>query len=80
MRRRSFLGLPYTSLVAHARHIQRSPSFHDLSYRTPGIPFYPGEALGEKELPVQNNASSTGQPVQSWENEGGAGAASSPPR
>ena len=31
MRRRSFLGLPYTSLVAHARHIQRSRSFYDLS-------------------------------------------------
>jgi hypothetical protein len=31
MRRRSFLGLPYTSLVAHARHIHRSRSFYDLS-------------------------------------------------
>ena len=27
MRQRSFLGLCYTSLVAHARHIQRSRSF-----------------------------------------------------
>jgi hypothetical protein len=31
MRRRSFLGLPYTSLVAHPRHIQRSRSLYDLS-------------------------------------------------
>src|ERR1700760_3220119 len=29
MRRRSFMGLSYTSLVAHARHIQKSQRFHD---------------------------------------------------
>jgi hypothetical protein len=31
MRRRSFLGVSYTSLVAHARHIQKSRSFQDPS-------------------------------------------------
>ena len=31
MRRRSFWGLSYTSLVAHARHIQKSRSFQDPS-------------------------------------------------
>jgi hypothetical protein len=39
MRRRSFLGLSYTSLIAHARHIQRSRSFHDLSNMPERIPF-----------------------------------------
>jgi len=27
VRQRSFLGLPYTSVAAHARHIQQSRSF-----------------------------------------------------
>jgi hypothetical protein len=80
MRRRSFLGLPYTSLVAHARHIQRSPNFHDLSYGTPTIPFYPGDSISDKDFSVQNNASSTGEPVQAWENEGGSGTESIPTR
>jgi len=31
IRRRSFLGLPYTSVVAHARHIQKSRCFQDVS-------------------------------------------------
>jgi hypothetical protein len=31
MSQRSFLGLRYTTLVAHARHIQISPSFQELS-------------------------------------------------
>ena len=32
MRRRSFLGLSYTSLVAHARHIQKSRAFQFSSH------------------------------------------------
>jgi hypothetical protein len=78
MRRRSFLGLPYTSLVAHARHIQRSRSFHDLSYGTTTIPFYPGDSISDKDISVQNSPSSTGEPVQVWENEGGSGMESIP--
>src|SRR5690349_13210035 len=31
VKRRSFLGLRYTTLIAHARHIQKSRSFHDRS-------------------------------------------------
>lgn len=31
MRRQSILGLPYVSVFAHARHIQKSRSFFDLS-------------------------------------------------
>jgi hypothetical protein len=31
MRRRSFLGFPYTSVSAHARNIQKNRSFHELS-------------------------------------------------
>jgi hypothetical protein len=38
MRRRSFLGVPYTSLVAHSRHIQRSRRFYDQSSMPVRIP------------------------------------------
>ena len=31
VRRRSFFGLPYTSLIARARHIQRGRMLHDPS-------------------------------------------------
>jgi hypothetical protein len=73
IRRRSFLWLAYTSLVAHARHIQRSRSFHELSYGTPTIPFYPGDSISDKDTSVQSSPSSTGEPVQAWENEDGSG-------
>jgi hypothetical protein len=72
IRRRSFLGLPYTSLGAHARHIQRSRSFHDLSTVPTRIPFRPRDPLRDKELPVQNSSSFTGERIQAWENKGGS--------
>jgi hypothetical protein len=69
IRRRSFLGLPYTSLGAHARHIQRSRSFHVPSSVLARIP---REPLRDKELPVQNSSSFTGKRIQAWDNEGGS--------
>src|SRR5438552_12558458 len=59
VRRRSFLGLSYTSLVAHARHIQRSRAFQDPSNM-------PANAQS-----VACKYVFTGEPVQVWENEGG---------
>jgi hypothetical protein len=39
IRQRSFLGLRYASLVAHARHIQISRNFHDVSNMPPKAAF-----------------------------------------
>ncbi len=57
MRRRSFLGLRYTSVVAHARHIQRSRRFQD-----------PLRTLASA---VAFKYVFTSEPVHAWENEGG---------
>lgn len=65
MRRRSFLGLRYTSLVAHARHIQRNRIFQD-PFRTLA------SAVACKYV-------LTSEPVHAWENEGGVGAESEAP-
>jgi len=72
MRRRSFLGLPYTSLVAHARHIQRSRSFHDLSNMPARIPFRSREWLYDQPATVRSKSPFAGEAVQAWENEGGS--------
>jgi hypothetical protein len=72
MRRRSFLGLSYTSLVAHARHIQRSRSFHDPSNMPTGIPFRSREWLYDQPATVRSKSLSAGEAVQTWENEGGS--------
>jgi len=72
MRRRSFLGLPYTSLVAHARHIQRSRSFHDLSHLPARIPFRSREWLYDQPATVRSKSPFAGEAVQAWENEGGS--------
>lgn len=70
MRQRSFLGLRYTSLVAHARHIQRGriqyPSKMPASTRS-----YPREWLYDQPPPVGSNPLFA-QAVQTWENEGGS--------
>ena len=59
IRRRSFLGLSYTSLIAHARYIQRSRVFQ-------GPSTVPANAQSAACKYVF-----TGEPVQVWENEGG---------
>ncbi|HZQ18292.1 MAG TPA: hypothetical protein VFA90_06180 [Terriglobales bacterium] len=71
MRRRSFLGLSYTSLVAHARHIQVSPRFHDPSYMAATIPFSSPE-LHEEPATVRSKSLFAGDALQAWENEGGS--------
>jgi hypothetical protein len=72
MRRRSFVGLPYTSLVAHARHIQRSRSFYD--YLTCRQEFHFVRVNGHTtNLPtVRTKSLFAGEAVQTWENEGGS--------
>jgi hypothetical protein len=79
IRQRSFLGLPYTSLVAHARHIQRSRAFQDPS----NIPAK-AQAHGRESLYGQTPAVAckyvfTGEHIQAWENEGGLRAESKRP-
>lgn len=55
VRQGSFLGLPYTSLVAHARHIQESCSFYDLSNLPARIPISSFDGLYDR--PVKSGAS-----------------------
>src|SRR5438067_9435490 len=72
MRRRSFLGLSYTSLVAHARHIQRSRSFHDPSNMPARIPFRSREWLYDQPATGRSKSLFAGEAVQTWEDEGGS--------
>ena len=71
MRRRSFLGLSYTSLVAHARHIQRSRVFQGLSNMPARIPFRSREWLYDQPATAPSESLFAGEAVQTWENEGG---------
>ncbi len=73
VRRGSFLGMPYTSVTAHARHIQKSRSFHDLSRAAPRMPFRSREWLYDRPRPLQSQARIAEVALQSWENEGGPG-------
>ncbi len=72
MRRRSVLGLCYTSLVAHARHIQKSRSFHDVSNMPARIPFRSREWLYDQPATVRSKSLFVAEAVQTWENEGGS--------
>jgi hypothetical protein len=77
LRQRSLLGLPYVSVVAHARHIQRSREFYGLSSRPVVAALLPRGSLIEQPVPVQSDTSFTGESIQAWENEGGSRAESS---
>lgn len=79
MRQRSFLGLRYTSLVAHGRHIQISRSFHELSNMPASTRSRPRESLYVEAATVESKSLLTGEPVQAWENEGGSRAEPIPP-
>lgn len=70
IRQRSFLGLRYTSLIAHARHIQKSRRFYDPSNMPPKIRSRRDELFYGQTRPAR--AVFTGEPVQVWENEGGS--------
>jgi hypothetical protein len=74
IRKRSFLGLHWTSLVAHARHIQRSCSFYAESSMRARIPFTAREWLYDQPAKPRPGSKSyfPGEAVQTWENEGGS--------
>jgi hypothetical protein len=72
MRQRSFLGLPYTSLVAHARHIQRSRAFQDPSNMPASAQSHRRESLSDQTPAVACKSLFIGEPVQAWKNEGGS--------
>jgi len=71
VRQQSFLGLRYTSLCAHARHIQESRSFHDPSNIPARIPFRAREPH-EQPATVRSKSLFVGEALQTWENEGGS--------
>jgi hypothetical protein len=72
IKRRSHLGLSYTSLVAHARHIKRSRRFEH-AYNVPA-----SGRSGAREwsynqpATVASKSPLTGEDAQAWENEGGS--------
>ncbi len=72
IRGRSFLGLPYTSVVAHARHIQKSRSFYNLSNSPARLGFREHERLHGRPFPVQNQVSCSSKAVDVWKDEGGS--------
>jgi hypothetical protein len=78
IRLRSFLGLPYTSVVAHARHIQKSRSFYGSSGMPVGTPLRPSGSRIDQPVLVQSPFSLAGESIEAWENEGGSRAESSP--
>ena len=62
--RSSLFGLPYTKIVAHARHIQRSCRLQTASREVP--------ASVRKSFPTyRNKPSREDESIQAWENEGG---------
>ena len=68
MRQRSFLGWRYTSLVAHARQIERSPSFSEES----DLPARMREWTNDQARPVRSPTLFPGEAVQACENEDGS--------
>jgi len=73
IRGRSFLGLPYTSVTAHARHIQKSRSFHDLSTLPARMGFRQQQRrLHDQTTPAQSQMSFSNKAVDIWEDEGGS--------
>jgi hypothetical protein len=73
MIRRSFLGLPCTSLVAHARHIQRSRRFQTASKKMPAsVRSLPREWLYDRTPQAQDQPLFTAKGIEAWENEGGS--------
>jgi hypothetical protein len=79
IRRRSFLGLSYTSVVAHARHIQRSRYFQVPSDMLASTWSCSRESQYDQPARVRSKSLLTGEAVQTWENEGGSRAESNLP-
>jgi hypothetical protein len=78
MRRGSFLGLPYTSVVAYARHIQKSRMFQTPSHIGRCAESHYRESSHDQPSRVLGRTLFTGAGVQAWENEGGSRAESKP--
>jgi hypothetical protein len=70
IRQRSFLGLRYTSLVAHARHIQKSRRFQELPNMPTGTRSPPRESSPDRTRHSETFFTDKGVAV--WENEGGS--------
>lgn len=66
--RASFLGLPYTKVAAHARHIQRSRILSDPRKNAPSLP---RGASGDPPSMLGRKARSVREAIHRWENEGG---------
>jgi hypothetical protein len=79
IRHRSFLGLPYTTLGAHARHIQRSRMFRNTSLRTGCDESKRRDSAKYGFSPARSQTLFTGEGVEAWENEGGSRAESRRP-
>jgi hypothetical protein len=79
MRHGSFLGLPYTSLIAHSRHIQRGRRFENPSPMPEREPSRPHELLYDPAPTGESQTVFTAEAAQAWENEGGSRAGSSQP-
>jgi hypothetical protein len=68
VRRRSFLGLPYTSVAGHARHVQRSRILRD-PYKS--AQSQPRGSLCDRTPTLRSKALRAGEAIHAWENEGG---------
>jgi len=72
IRQRSFLGLSFISLTAHARHIKKSRAFHDPSAMPTSASLRPRAPLYNQTACVGSTPLMAGEAAQTWENEGGA--------
>jgi len=79
LKRGSFLGLPYTSLIAHSRHIQGGRSFENPSSMPERERSRPLE-LSHDQAPTGESQTIFGaEAAQAWENEGGSRSESNRP-
>src|SRR4051812_27052343 len=72
LKRGSFLGLPYTSLIAHSRHIQRGRAFENSSPTPQRERSRPLELLYDQATTGERQTVLGAEPAQAWENEGGS--------
>ena len=75
---RSFLGLHWTSLAAHARHLQESSSFHALPSVWARVSQKPTEWLYSQKASSPGRPVAPGEAVTARENEGGSQGTSAP--
>ncbi len=68
VRRKSFLGLPYTSVVAHARQVQRSRILRDPCKTAQP---QPRGSLSDRTATLRSKALRADEAIHAWDNEGG---------